>query len=67
MLTKRQKCELMRDGCFTVREAACFAKVSPQTLYLAMRHKELRYAKKGRRRLIPRAGLIEWLAMSIKE
>lgn len=48
-------------------EAAKFSGLSTDTLYKAMRTKppELRYVKKGRRRVIPKVGLIDWMAEDV--
>lgn len=67
MLTKRQRRDLMELGCLSMTEAAQFTGLSTDTIYRAMRNKEIVFVKKGRRRVVPKAGLIDWLGQSVSE
>lgn len=61
-MTSQERESLLNDGCLHIAEAARFSGLSKSSLYLAMERGDLLYVKVGRRRLIPRAGLIQWLA-----
>ncbi len=56
---------MLTDGCMRVHEAARFAALGKSTLYLAMDRGDLPFIKVGRRRLIPRAALVQWLAQHV--
>jgi excisionase family DNA binding protein len=54
--------QLVTDGAVDVAEACRFTGLGRTFLYQLMDRGELRYAKVGRRRLIPRAELVRLLA-----
>ena len=53
------------EGFVTVREAADFLALSRAKLYALMEARELRYAKFGRARRIPRSALREYAKRSL--
>jgi excisionase family DNA binding protein len=57
--------EAVGGGLFTVTEATEFSRVSRSLLYSLMDSGELAYTKVGRRRLIPRRGLLEMLSRGL--
>jgi excisionase family DNA binding protein len=57
--------ELVEGGVMTVEEAAEFTRLSRSELYCRMERGELSYCKVGRRRLIPRAALVEMLRQGL--
>ncbi len=57
--------EIVRDGVFTVAEAASFAGLSRSKLYNLMDAQQLAYVKIGRSRRIPRSALIGLLAANL--
>jgi excisionase family DNA binding protein len=56
----------LADGCFSIAEAARFSGLSRSTLYEAMESGLLPFVKIGRRRLVPRRALVEWLASGLR-
>jgi len=58
--------EVLADGCMSIAEAVRFSGLSRSTLYAAMDHGELVFVKVGRRRLLPRQSLVQWLARGLK-
>lgn len=50
---------VVEDGFMSIREACAFLRVSRTEVYAMMERGELAFAKLGRRRLIPRRGLVE--------
>ena len=57
--------ELLRDGCFTIGKAQEFSGLSRSTLYAFMETGQLEYTKCGKRRLIPRRTLTEFLGRGL--
>ena len=57
---------LVADGLLTVRECAEFLHLSRSTIYELMDAGELRFAKLGRARRIPRRAVIELAARELK-
>ena len=55
----------LADGCFSIAEAAGFSGLSRSTLYEAMEAGELAFVKVGRRRLLPRLAVVQWLARGL--
>jgi excisionase family DNA binding protein len=58
--------EVLSDGCVGIHEAVRFSGLSRSTLYAAMDIGELAFVKIGRRRLLPRRALVEWLAFGLR-
>jgi excisionase family DNA binding protein len=58
--------EMLADGLSTVREAAVYSRLSRAFLYNAMERGDLVYVKVGRRRLIPKRALLEFLARGLR-
>jgi excisionase family DNA binding protein len=58
--------EALADGCLSLREAAYFSGVGRSTIYGAMESGALPFVKIGRRRLVPRRALVEWLASGLR-
>ncbi len=58
--------ELLRDGALSVAEAETFTGLGKSELYQAMGAGELPYVQRGRRRLIPRRALAQWLAQGLR-
>lgn len=56
---------LCSEGALSVAAAAAEAGVSRSTLYSEMQAGRLRYVQRGRRRLVPRRALAEWLAAGL--
>jgi len=54
--------DALADGCIGISEAMRFSGLSRSTLYAAMEAGELPFVKIGRRRLLPRQSLVQWLA-----
>jgi excisionase family DNA binding protein len=52
--------QLIEDGFLSVAEAAAFLGVSRAKLYSLMENGEVRYAKFGKSRRIPRRALVEY-------
>ena len=57
--------DAVEDGCMSIREACTFTGLSRSHLYDSMDHGRLRFVKMGRRRLIPRRALVQWLADNV--
>jgi len=58
--------DLLADGAFTILEAVAWSRLSRSALYEAMHQGELQYIKVGKRRLIPRRGLQEYLTSRLE-
>lgn len=58
--------ELLRDGTLDIRRAAEFSGLSRSKLYQDMEAGRLPFLKVGRRRLIPKRGLLTYLARSLR-
>ena len=58
--------EVLADGCLAIPEAVRFSGLSRSTLYKAMEAGELPFVKIGRRRLLPRQALVQWLAQGLR-
>jgi excisionase family DNA binding protein len=54
--------DLLRDGAITIDEAVAWSGIRRTRLYSAMADGRLPYVQSGRRRLIPRDALREFLA-----
>ena len=61
MAEKNDSMGLVEDGLLSVSEAQEFTRLSRSDIYARMERGELAYCKLGRRRLIPRRALIDWL------
>ncbi len=57
---------LVEDGLMTVAEAARFLRLSRSTLYAIMDRGELRFAKIGRSRRIPKRAVVELAARELR-
>ncbi len=57
---------LVEDGLMTVAEAARFLRLSRSTLYAIMDRGELRFAKIGRSRRIPKRAVVELAARDLR-
>ena len=62
----QDQADLVADGLVTVQEAALFLSVSRSKLYELMDKGELKFAKLGRSRRIPRRALIDLAASSLQ-
>lgn len=58
--------ELMRDGALAVDAACAFAALSRAQLYREMAAGRIPYVLRGRRRMVPRVGLMRWLAGGLR-
>ena len=54
--------ELLADGALGVNAAVKFSGISRSELYALMGDGELKFCKRGRRRLIPKRALVRFLA-----
>ncbi len=54
--------DLFGDGCLRVRDAAAFLAISRARLYEHLRAGRIQFVKDGRRTLIPKRGLVQFLA-----
>jgi excisionase family DNA binding protein len=54
--------ELASDGAMTIAEAVRFSSMGRTKIFALLAAGQLPYARIGRRRLIPRAALVEYLA-----
>ena len=57
---------LLADGCMSISEAVAFSRLSRSRLYEHIRAGDFPTVKDGRRRLVPRRGLIRFLAEGIE-
>ena len=57
---------LVEDGLMTVAEASRFLRLSRSTLYAIMDRGELRFAKLGRSRRIPKRAVVELAARELR-
>ncbi len=58
--------EALAYGCLSLPEAVRFSSVGRSTIYGAMESGVLPFVKIGRRRLVPRRALVEWLASGLR-
>ena len=58
--------ELVSEGAVSVAEAARFLGISRARLYEHMNAGEIRFMKDGRRRLLPKRGLVYFLAERLR-
>ena len=65
-MTSRDRADLVADGLVTVQEAAQFLSISRSKLYELMDNGELKFAKLGRSRRIPRRALIDLAASGLQ-
>lgn len=63
--TKLQAREAVSDGVLSIQEAIAFSKLGRTELYKLMNEGKLAYLKHGKRRLIPRRGLVAMLAANV--
>jgi excisionase family DNA binding protein len=54
--------ELAADGAVSVAEAHAFVGLSESQFYVLMDRGEIPFVKSGRRRLVPKRALVEYLA-----
>jgi excisionase family DNA binding protein len=57
--------ELVKDGCFTIDESVDFTGIRRSKLYEHIRNRRIATVKLGRRTLIPKRSLIQFLAENL--
>ncbi len=62
----REDAEILVDGAMPVLAAVAWSGVSRSKLYQAMSRGELAFVKDGKRRLIPKRGLRDYLAQRLE-
>ncbi len=58
--------QMLDEGLSTVREATAYTRLSRAFLYHMMERGDLAYVKVGRRRLIPKRALFEFLLRGLR-
>ncbi len=65
-LRVQEDAELLADGAMPIAAAVAWSGVGRSKLYQAMARGELLYVKDGKRRLIPKRGLRDYLAKRLE-
>ena len=62
----QQDLEILMDGAMPIEGAVAWSGLSRTKLYQAMARGDLQYVKDGKRRLIPKRGLQDYLASRLE-
>jgi excisionase family DNA binding protein len=60
-MSDEQRTAAVSEGCMTIAQAQQFTGLGRSLLYVEMERGNLPYVKVGKRRLIPRRGLLQFL------
>ena len=65
-LSAQQDTEVLTDGAMSIEAAASWSGLSRTKIYAAMARGDLLYIKDGKRRLVPKRGLHDYLVSRLK-